>query len=96
MSDNIDVCLVCSKEIPPGPDFCSADCEVLHLRRDLADLQWILNGIGKNSQYRDQQMYRQGVLDGQEAGLKIAMAVLNQTLPRPILIDTTPLDLEKL
>jgi ribosomal protein L24E len=25
--DNIDTCLVCGKEIPPGPDFCSAECE---------------------------------------------------------------------
>ncbi len=26
-SDNIDVCLVCGKEIPPGPDYCSKECE---------------------------------------------------------------------
>jgi hypothetical protein len=40
-------------------------------------------------------MYRQGVIDGQEAGLKIAMAVLNQALPKPIYIDATPINVEK-
>ena len=25
--DNIDTCLVCNKEIPPGPDFCGPECE---------------------------------------------------------------------
>jgi Uncharacterized protein containing a Zn-ribbon (DUF2116) len=25
--DNIDTCLVCGTEIPPGPDFCSETCE---------------------------------------------------------------------
>jgi ribosomal protein L24E len=25
--DNIDQCLVCGQEIPPGPDFCSEECE---------------------------------------------------------------------
>ena len=23
VEDNVDTCLVCNKEIPPGPDFCS-------------------------------------------------------------------------
>lgn len=27
IEDNIDQCLNCGKEIPPGPDFCSKDCE---------------------------------------------------------------------
>lgn len=26
-TDNIDTCLVCGTEIPPGPDFCSTECE---------------------------------------------------------------------
>jgi hypothetical protein len=26
-TDNIDTCLVCGTEVPPGPDFCSAECE---------------------------------------------------------------------
>ena len=26
-TDNIDTCLVCGVEIPPGPDFCGAECE---------------------------------------------------------------------
>jgi hypothetical protein len=26
-TDNIDTCLVCDTEVPPGPDFCSAECE---------------------------------------------------------------------
>jgi hypothetical protein len=26
--DNRDYCPVCNKEIPPGPDFCSTECEV--------------------------------------------------------------------
>jgi hypothetical protein len=25
--DNIDTCLVCDTEVPPGPDFCSSECE---------------------------------------------------------------------
>lgn len=25
--DNIDTCIVCGKEIPPGPDCCSVKCE---------------------------------------------------------------------
>jgi hypothetical protein len=25
--DNIDTCLVCGTEIPPGPDFCGDECE---------------------------------------------------------------------
>jgi hypothetical protein len=24
---NIDTCLVCGTEVPPGPDFCSSECE---------------------------------------------------------------------
>src|ERR1700726_1006814 len=27
-ADQIDTCLVCGKEIPPGPDFCSNECEL--------------------------------------------------------------------
>jgi hypothetical protein len=27
MPDNIDTCLVCGTEIPPGPDFCGPECE---------------------------------------------------------------------
>jgi hypothetical protein len=27
LTDIKDYCLVCDKEIPPGPDFCSAECE---------------------------------------------------------------------
>lgn len=26
-SDNVDTCLVCGKEIPPGPDCCSPECD---------------------------------------------------------------------
>lgn len=25
--DTIDSCVICGKEIPPGPDFCSDECE---------------------------------------------------------------------
>lgn len=25
--NNVDTCLVCPTEIPPGPDFCSSKCE---------------------------------------------------------------------
>jgi hypothetical protein len=25
--DNVDRCLVCAKNIPSGPDFCSLECE---------------------------------------------------------------------
>lgn len=28
MADNIDTCSICGKEIPPGPDFCSTECEL--------------------------------------------------------------------
>lgn len=28
VNDNVDTCLVCGKGIPPGPDFCSMNCEV--------------------------------------------------------------------
>lgn len=27
--DAIDTCLVCGKEVPPGPDFCSIRCEMI-------------------------------------------------------------------
>ena len=27
IKDNKDTCLVCNKEIPPGPDFCGTECE---------------------------------------------------------------------
>jgi len=36
--DNIDTCLVCGTEIPPGPDFCSASCEERYeARREQAE-----------------------------------------------------------
>lgn len=34
-SDVIDWCIVCGKEIPPGPDFCSDECEIKMLRKEL-------------------------------------------------------------
>lgn len=34
-SDVIDQCMVCGKEIPPGPDCCSDECEVKMLRKEL-------------------------------------------------------------
>ena len=38
MTDNIDTCIVCGTEIPPGPDFCSTQCEITAgLRREQAD-----------------------------------------------------------
>jgi hypothetical protein len=28
--DNIDTCLICGAEVPPGPDFCGGTCENLY------------------------------------------------------------------
>ena len=34
--DAIDQCLSCGAEIPPGPDFCSAECENFGTRRNIS------------------------------------------------------------
>jgi hypothetical protein len=94
LEDIKDTCLVCNKEIPPGPDYCSNACEVLALRRDIEDLKWFLKSNEKEIQYREHQAYSKGVHDGSEAGVKLATDMLNRFLsPMPIYIDTEALDL---
>lgn len=39
-TDNIDICLVCQKPIPPGPDCCSPECEEkLRIEHEIAALE---------------------------------------------------------
>lgn len=41
MTDTIDTCLVCGKEIPPGPDSCGSECEATY--RDQKSRNYKLN-----------------------------------------------------
>ena len=67
--DNRDYCFKCDKEIPPGPDFCSPECELeaslIHilerlesLRRCVSKLQiavWHINNQKKLAETQEFQ-----------------------------------------
>lgn len=44
MTDHIDTCIVCGKEIPPGPDCCSTECDAI-LARVMAAAPDMLNAL---------------------------------------------------